>query len=72
MVISKRLAEYQKSEHVMYKFLENHYSSGKITYSINVWSISENKMMRRKVDSVVNKEAAQMIWDDIVSGVQEY
>jgi hypothetical protein len=72
MVISKRLATYQKSEHIEYKFMENQYSSGKRTYSINVWSIDENRLLRRKVDSVLNKEAVQMIWDDIVSGVQEF
>ena len=72
MVFSKKLAEHQKSEHILYKFMENQYSSGKRTYSILVWSIEKNAMLHRKVDSIMNREAAQMIWDDIISGVQEY
>ena len=73
MVLSKKIATFNKSENIDFLYMENNYTlSGKKTYSILKWNKSDNKLQSRLCNAIVNKSATDIIWNDIINGKQLY
>lgn len=72
MVFSKKIDEYIKTDKIKFMYMENYYSSNKITYSISKWNITENKCVGFVCKSIMNKTATDIIWNDVLNGIQLY
>ena len=64
-VFSKRIMECKTTPVVEYVMCENHYHTGKVTYSINKMDINTGNLIERVVRNV-RKATADAVWYDTV------